>query len=246
MVVAADDMGDRRIRVVGRDGQVVGGRAVASQDHEVFDLGVVELRGAVHQVFPRRDAVRDPEADREGLAGFGPSVSLCGGDPPRQRPRQPRHRAPSGRHGLGPGARELGLRGEVAIRAARLQQRQGVLPVPLRSGRLEPGPLVPVQPQPSQPVHDGVHVLGAAPVAVRVLDAQHEVAAARAGQQPVEERGAGAAHVQRPRGRGGEAKPHAAGAARRRASLRRSKSRYSAGVAVSTRNVDDRSPPMSA
>src|SRR5690606_3134640 len=73
---------------------------------------------------------------------------------------------------------------------------------------LEVGPLVPVDPEPGEAVQNGARMLLARSVAVGVLDPQHEDAAVLAGEQPVVDGRAGAAHVQVARGRGREADSH--------------------------------------
>ena len=72
-----------------------------------------------------------------------------------------------------------------------------------RSARcgLEDRPLVPVEVQPAQRVEDLLDVLGGRSLAVGIFDPQHERAALAAREQPVVERGSGAADVERP-GRG--------------------------------------------
>ena len=64
--------------------------------------------------------------------------------------------------------------------------------------------LVPIQPQPVQPVEDDLDGFGRVARVVGVLDAQDEFAAGVPGVEPVEERGAGAADVQKAGGRRGE------------------------------------------
>ncbi len=64
---------------------------------------------------------------------------------------------------------------------------------------LEDRPLVEVEVQPAQRVEDLLHVLRRGALAVGIFDAQHECAALAAGQQPVVQRGAGSADVQRAR-----------------------------------------------
>ena len=67
------------------------------------------------------------------------------------------------------------------------------------------GALVPVEPEPAQPVEDAGDHLPRGPLGVGVLDAQDERAAVAPGVEPVEERRAGAADMQVARGRRGKA-----------------------------------------
>jgi len=79
MVLAADDVADAEIDVVGAGGQVVGGHAVGTEEGEVFDVvggfdllavdGVVEANGL-------GGATGDAEAEGEGLSGGGAAVAF--------------------------------------------------------------------------------------------------------------------------------------------------------------------------
>ena len=66
-------------------------------------------------------------------------------------------------------------------------------------------PLVPVEPEPLERVEDVADVLLGGAVAVGVLDAEDERSAVMAREEPVEERGAGAADVEIAGGRRSEA-----------------------------------------
>ena len=101
-----------------------------------------------------------------------------------------------------------------------LQQSRGVLPVevgPLAlpvgtQGATDVRPLIPIEAKPAQDIDDPLLGSFDVAVAVGVLDAEEERAvpplasglAVR--QQPVEERGAGAADVQKPKTRSGSAR----------------------------------------
>ena len=92
-----------------------------------------------------------------------------------------------------PSARSRSAAVAVPVQPLRLEVRR------VRAAHL--GPLVPVQPQPAQPVQDAGDHVGRRALDVGVFDAQHEHAAVAAGVEPVEERRAGAADVQVARGR---------------------------------------------
>ncbi len=94
------------------------------------------------------------------------------------------------------GRSELLRSAEAAIGRAALEQPIGVAPVLLESGALENHLFIPVQPQPAQPIEDGLRTFLGAAGPVRVLDAQQEDSSEPAGQQPVEESGSSASHVQ--------------------------------------------------
>ena len=72
----------------------------------------------------------------------------------------------------------------------------GRLDVGVEAVGLVDGLLVPVEPEPLERVEDVVDQLGPVALGVGVLDAQEERAAGVAGEQPVEQGGAGAADVQ--------------------------------------------------
>jgi hypothetical protein len=77
------------------------------------------------------------------------------------------------------------------------QQLLGGLDVSVAPGRLADDLLVPVEPQPAQPVEDAVEPDVGAADRIGVLVAQQEGAALAAGEHPVEQRGARASDVER-------------------------------------------------
>jgi hypothetical protein len=81
--------------------------------------------------------------------------------------------------------------------------------VALEVRALEDDLFVPVEPEPAQPLEDGARGLVGGAGLVGVLDAEQELAAELAGEEPVEERGAGAADVEVAGGRGGETEARA-------------------------------------
>jgi hypothetical protein len=85
------------------------------------------------------------------------------------------------------------------------------LRVPVGALRLEDRLAVPVELEPAQRVEDLLDVLRRRALAVGVLDPQHHLAVAAAREQPVVERGPGAADVEGAGRRGGEADAHARG-----------------------------------
>ena len=201
-------MGDAHAGVVGHDGEVVGGGAVAPEDHEVLDLAVVEAQVAVHHVAPFGGPVGDKKPHREGLPASCPAVTLFRGDSGRQIARQTGHRAGTRGHGLVADPGEFLLGREVAVGPSLAQETKRVGTVPLHAIGLEDGLLVPVDSQPGEPAQDRLHMLRTAAIAVGVLDAQEEGAAVSARQQPVEERRAGPADVKVSRRRGSKPESH--------------------------------------
>ncbi len=91
------------------------------------------------------------------------------------------------------------------VRLALFEQLIGDLLVPGHAGALENRSLVPVEAEPGEAVEDDLGVFVGGTGLVGVLDAEQERAALFAGEEPVEEGGAGAADVEVSGGRRGEA-----------------------------------------
>src|SRR6185369_16142563 len=104
-----------------------------------------------------------------------------------------------------PGTYILGGR-RIEVGVAALDQLTDPFAVAPAALVLAQRPLVPVELQPPQGVEDLLHVLRDRALAVGVLDPQHQGAAGVPGEKPVVKRRPGAADVQRPRRRRGEAK----------------------------------------
>src|SRR5881394_3170827 len=88
---------------------------------------------------------------------------------------------------------------------ALLQQLVGDLLMAREPGALEDGRLIPIKPEPREPVEDDLRVFVGGARFVRVLDTQQKLAALAAGEEPVEERRSGAADVEVASGGGSEA-----------------------------------------
>src|SRR6202158_3998640 len=82
MVLAADDVADTELDVVGAGGDVVGGHAVGTEKREVFDVvGGFDLL-AVDRVIETdlfASPPRNTEAEGKGLSGGGSAVALRAG-----------------------------------------------------------------------------------------------------------------------------------------------------------------------
>src|SRR5690606_15814814 len=198
VVVAADDIGDAHVEVVDDHREVVGRVAVGAEDDEVVEFGVGDLdaaldlvvpgHGAVERVLQADDAIRVVAVGRALLA-VGAVVAGLG---------------TGGHGGLAHGV-EFGLRLIGVISLPGRDQLFGDLAIALDAGGLVDRALVVVEAQPCHGFEDRVdRTLGAA-LAVGVLDAQDETAAAAARLQPAVQGGAGAADVQVAGGTGGEA-----------------------------------------
>ena len=199
VVVAADDVADAGIVVVDDDGQHVGRRAVGAQQDHVVELAVLDLNLALHGVGDYRLAgLRRFQAD-DGLdagrcllgVAVAPAAIVA-------------HRLAGGLLGGAHLVQLLG-RGVAMVGVAGGQHLVGDLGVAGRAGELVGDVAVPLKAEPRQAVENGVDRRLGRTRTVGIFDAQQELAAMMAGEQPVEERGAGAADVQEAGRRGGEA-----------------------------------------
>ncbi len=192
VVITPDDMGDLHGDVVDHRREVIGGRSVRADDHEVVERvgreghrssdGVVE-----HDIAP---GLRHRDT---------PYVGLTRGDARRGRGRAERAAGPvipggtAGRPGC------VSLRGEFLGGTEARVDRPGLPqlsegPVVQRSacglevrpvGPTRLGTLIPVQSEPAQRADDGGGVLGSRTLWVGVVDPQHERATRAAGERPV-------------------------------------------------------------
>ena len=218
-LLAADDVRDAHRVVVDHVREVVGGHAVALDEHLVVHLGRVEAHVAADGVLEGdRLALGDEQADHVRRAGVEAALHLVG------RERQAvghlaAQRAVVRRRRLGRGVavpRGLDLVGRVEGEVGRavVQQAARGLGVALRALRLavRPGvaagvrPLVRDQARPGERLADVGLRLGHEARAVGVLDAEHERALAGAArEQDVVERRPEAPDVEQAGGAGREA-----------------------------------------
>ncbi len=68
VVLATDHVGESHVHVVAHHREVVGGRPVGAQEHEVLHIRTVEGDAPLHGVVPGQIPVRDGTAHDEGLA----------------------------------------------------------------------------------------------------------------------------------------------------------------------------------
>ena len=194
VVLATDHAGDAHEHVVHGGGQVVRRRPVAARHHEVLDLRVVEGDLTTDHVVDHGLA-----RQRHGEAPYGcPALGLEGGD------LLGRVVTPSAHHrrplvGAGLGAHGVELLGGLprGVHRARLLQPVDALAVDVVALALAERALVPVEAHPCEHTENLGLALGRGALAVGVLQAQDELSAVMAGREPVEQRGARAAHVER-------------------------------------------------
>ena len=197
VILAADDVADAQVHVVGAGGQVVSGHAVAAQQREVLDIGggfgLLAVDGIV-ETDMAQGVARHAEAQRERLARGGAAVAFLARKLAHPGVEEP---------GCGAGALHIGGRGrgEIAIRQALLENGFGHLPVEGQAlGLLVQ--LIPAQVEPAQPFEDGVQRRLGVALDIGIVDAQDHDAAVAAGEEPVKDEGTRAPDVQKARGRG--------------------------------------------
>ena len=212
VVFAADHMADGHGGIVHHHHQVVEGVAdliggsAAGDHHVAAQVGAGPAHLTAHQVGPGdHGVIVDAEADR-GFAALGDvglfllraevavAVVVAGG-------------AVLGGLSLAH-LGELGFAGVAAVGPAGVEQLLNGGPVLGDALALDHRLGVPVQAQPLQAVEDVGGVLRLAALLVGVFDAQEELTALAAGEQPVEHRRAGCADVQGAGGAGGETHTH--------------------------------------
>ena len=227
VVLAADDLADLHRRVIDHHGEVVQGRPVASNDHEVAtEVDDVELHAATDDVVERDDAGADPEA-QGGLPALRRPRGPLGGRQRRAAPDVP-GREPGRLLGFPIGV-ELLRRAIARVGLVVSQEPVGCLRVERQAehlaiwregpaGRLAGHlrPLVPMEAQPVQAVEDVLLVRDRAARLIGVLQAQDERPAGMTGVEVVEQGRPGRADVERSgRARGdpdaGRGHPRAAG-----------------------------------
>mmetsp|Transcript_7884 Transcript_7884/g.19695 ORF Transcript_7884/g.19695 Transcript_7884/m.19695 type:complete len:603 (-) Transcript_7884:9-1817(-) len=214
VLLRADDVRDAHEAVVHRDAEVVHGVAVGAQQHKVAqrvgvprDLAADDVADLDLLVLGHAEAVAVGRAGRLHrlhllLAGGGPLAAVDGRQLLLLRLLL---------HGV-----QLLVGAEAGVRVAGRHQLVGQLLVDVRALGLavgavraaHVGALVPVQAQPLEVAHHGLLGRARGARSVRVLDAQHELAAVAFGVQVVEQRGARAAHVQVAGGGGRKAHAH--------------------------------------
>ena len=190
VVVATDDMGDAHVVVIHHHRMQIGRRAVGAQDDHVVQLGVLDADLALHEVLHhRRPLARGLQADsrlragrRLGRVAVAPTAVVAGRAALGHRPLAHRH--------------QLLRRLEGEVGAARGQQRLRHLRVPRLALALEHRGLIRGEAEPVEAADDLLHRRLGAALLIGVLDAEQVLPAVMAGEEEVEQRGAGAADVE--------------------------------------------------
>jgi hypothetical protein len=193
VIIAPDHVGDLHRDVVRHHGEVVDRAPVAPEDDEVVEIVPLEADPLVHRVVPSDFLIRHPEPDTELKSLRQALIDFLLAQPAAAPVITERH---AGLVGPGPLGVQLFLGAEAPIRLVPRQHRLGIGPVAVAVTALEEGPLVVGNPQPGEAVENHLGVRLGAPLLVGVLDPQDEGPAGVLGEQPVEQRRAGAADME--------------------------------------------------
>ena len=207
VVGAANDVGDAHVDVVDDDAQLVGGHAplfgvfAGAQEDEVFDFGVVEFAVAedgVGEVRFRRSGTRKRMAGfTSGIRGFAVAAAAA---------NDAANFFDAGGAVGGVISAGVFFGGAVAEEGAAVGEAfLGGVVVEGEALRLVERAFVPVEAEPLKAVDDALDEFGLVALGVGVFDAEDHGAALLAGEEPVEESGAGAADVEIAGGGWGEA-----------------------------------------
>ena len=208
VIVATHDQRDLHVDVIGNDGHVVDRRLVRAQHHKIFDVLVGKRDALVYEVQPLGRSLRHLEPNDERFAArellrlfLRREIGHATVETERQSPR------------IGVGAQALELREwcEIAVRVSTGEQSLGVGLMTLDVRALIDNGLIPHESEPFESFEDRAGAFVGAAGAVGVLDAQQEITVVLPCVEPVEEGGAGAAHVQETRGGWSEAHARALG-----------------------------------
>src|SRR5208282_3951125 len=197
MILAADNMADAEVDVVGTGGEVVGGHAVGTQEGEVFDVVVGFNLLAVDRVIETylfAGAAGNTKAKRKGFSGGGSTVAFGA--------RKFAHAGVAEPGLIGAGFFAVaGVGGsEVAVSEALLKYGVGNLAVQGEAFGLLVF-FVPPEVEPAQTFEDGVDGSVGVALDIGVIEAQDHGSSVMTGVKPVENESAGTADVQKTGGR---------------------------------------------
>ncbi len=198
VVVAADHMGNAHVVIVDDDRKIVGRGAVGPQDYQIVELGIDDRHLSLDLVTDRRRAVlRRLQPDRRrnpgrslGRIAIAPRAVIADRALLGSRPLA--HRLQLGRGAI------------AVIGVSRGEQLPRDFSVTRGALELVDDFAVPPEAQPVEPVDDRRHCLRRRPDAVGILDAQQEFAPVVPRKEPIEQRCARPADMQKPGRRRGE------------------------------------------
>ena len=193
MIVAANDVRNPHVMIVDDDREHVGGRAIGAQQDEIVDLAVLNGHLALNEIGNRHGAVaRRFQANDERRAGgrFG-WIAIAPATVVTDRL--------ASRALLFPQRRQLFGRRIAFIGVAAFQQLAGDLRMARRAGELMNDLAIPIEAKPRHAIEDRIDRRLGGTGAIGIFDPQQELAAVMARKQPVEQRGARAADMQKTR-----------------------------------------------
>ncbi|MNI37030.1 hypothetical protein D3C73_911030 [compost metagenome] len=171
-------MGHAHVVVVHHHGQIVGRRSVRAEDDQIVQRCGLPAHGSLHRIVDH-DSLIQRSAEAHGVR-LGQIVDA------RFAVAPGRDEVAALGLGLVPQGRGLVGGQEVTIGVAGRQQFIDHLAVTVGARELEDRLFVAEQLQPGQAVEDGLHRLVRRTLAIGVLDADQEFAAASLGVQPIE------------------------------------------------------------
>ena len=200
MVRTTDDMRDPHVHIVRDHAQVIGGDAIGAQQHEIFQLRIGKLHSTEDGVIKSRAAgLGHGEANGRGFSRSAtPGAFLARNFPAGAFITRRAALGGSGRAAL----LQLLLAAETIVGMSGGQQLRRALAIELHALGLVVGTLVPIEAEPAHALQDAVNHLRGRAFEIGVLNTQDQRAAMMTGEEPVEQGGACAAHMQVSGGRG--------------------------------------------
>ena len=190
VIITADYMGHAHIMIVDHHRQHINGRPVRAEQHHVVQLIILNGDIALHPVADHGRAVlRCLDPDHKGRV----RVRVWGRIPPG---RPEKRAAPFGFGGVAECGNFFGG-GKTLVRLALCQQIMGDLCMPVGIGELADDIAVVIQTQPRHALQDRLGRFRGRSRPVRVFDPQQKPAAIAPRKEPVEQRRAGAANMQK-------------------------------------------------
>src|SRR6185369_9836079 len=215
MIGAANDVANAHIYIVGDHAQMICGNAVGAQQYEIFQFGVGKLNATENGILESCAAgLGDGKANGCGFSRGAPpgaflARNLSAGALVTRRAA------------FGGSSRatllELSFGAKTIVSVSGGQQFGRALAIHFQPLSLMVRTLVPVEAEPAHALQNPLDHLGRRALEVGVFNAQDKRAAVMTSEQPVKQRGTGAAYVQIACGRGCEADAWACGRRRGRA-----------------------------
>src|SRR5579862_5212903 len=197
MVLAADDVADAQVGIVGAGGQMVGRIAIRAEQGKIFDISTGLHLFAVNGIGEANNLAalaRNAEAKGKRLSSGRAAVAFLTREFPHPRIKQPSSLSSRSFAVAGMGWREI------AVSQAFLESRLCYLAMQGSAFGLFVL-FVPAESQPLQAFENGVDRGVGIPLHVGVIQPQNHRSAIPAGVQPVENEGASAADVEKSRRR---------------------------------------------